>query len=80
MLTLILTIVLVILGVWLLVCFGMVGYLTYQLRRNDAVYKIRVNWINTDDNRYQKYSYDYMFDPNRINWFGLKFPKDEHFR
>lgn len=72
--------IIIILGVFLLICFGMVGYLTYQLRRNDAVYKIRKNWIKTDDSRLVTYSYDYMFDPNRDNWFGLKFPKDNHFR
>lgn len=64
----------------LFVCVVMIVYCSYQLKRNDAVYKIRKNWIKRKDPRHDTYSYDYMFDPNRINWFGLKFPKDEHFR
>ena len=64
----------------LFVCVVMIVYCIYQLKRNDAVYKIRNNWIKTRDPRHGTYSYDCMFDPNRINWFGLKFPKDEHFR
>jgi len=51
-------------------------YLIYQLIRNEIVYKIRMKWIKTEDNRYSLYSYDFMQDPNKHNYFGLKFPKE----
>ena len=54
-------------------------YGVYQLIRNSKVYKIRQKWIETDDNRLHKYSYDYMFDPSKHNWFGLKFPTEKAF-
>lgn len=54
-------------------------YSFYQLARNEAVYKIRVKWIWSNDERYPKYTYDEMLDPNKNNWYGLKYPKDESF-
>ena len=55
-------------------------YIIYQLFRNSAVYKIRTNWINTNDKRYNKYSYKFMNNPNKNNWFGLRYPKDKHYK
>lgn len=72
--------VLIVLVFALIVCLLMLGYFSYQLKRNDAVYKIRKNWIETRDPRHELYSYSYMFDPNKINLFGLKYPRDNHFR
>ena len=54
-------------------------YDIYQFKRITCVYDIRVNWIKTNDPRYNKYSFDKMSDPNRKNWFGLKYPKDSDF-
>ena len=51
-------------------------YLMYQLIRNHFVYKIRIKWLETEDNRYTLYSYDFMQDPNKHNYFGLKFPRE----
>lgn len=55
-------------------------YLLYQGKRNDAVYKIRMSWVNNQDKRRYKYSYDYMFMPKLKNYFGLQYPKDKHFK
>lgn len=61
--------------------FSILGllYCTYQLIRNAMVYKIRVKWIYSNDKRYYKYSYDYMFEPHKRNWYGLKLPFDSSF-
>lgn len=56
------------------------NYIFYQMKRNDMVAEIRMNWIHQDDERWDKYSYDYMYNPSIRNWLGLKFPKDEHFK
>lgn len=54
--------------------------LLYQLKRNQAVYTIRKNWINTYQfDRLKKYTYEYMFDPNMQNWFGFRYTKDTHY-
>ena len=61
--------------------FGVIlTYCLYQLIRNNTIYSIRTNWIETDDSRYSKYSYDYMMNPSIHNWFGLKFPLDKSFK
>lgn len=54
-------------------------YCLYQLARNEKVYKIRINWINKNDPRLDKYTYEDMFRPSFKNWFGLKFPKESDF-
>ena len=54
-------------------------YALYQLIRNEFIYRIRVEWIKTDDKRWYKYSYDFMFEPSSHNWFGLKFPTEKDF-
>lgn len=59
--------------------FGIV-YCLYQLVRNDKIYHIRINWIDTDDKRRDKYSYDEMFRPNKHNWFGLKYPNEKQYK
>jgi hypothetical protein len=56
-----------------------VFYCLYQLVRNRAVYRIRIKWINNNDERWEKYTYDEMFDPNPSNLFGLKFPNEKHY-
>ncbi len=54
-------------------------YFIYQLLRNDKVYRIRINWKLNDDYRYAYFSYESMLFPNKKNWFGLKYPEDNHF-
>lgn len=54
-------------------------YGVYQLIRNEFVYRIRIKWIEEDDIRWHNYSYDFMFNPSKHNWFGLKFPTDKAF-
>jgi hypothetical protein len=54
--------------------------LYYQLKRNNAVYSIRIKWIDTDDKRRYMYSYDYMLNPAKHNWYGLRYPRDKHFK
>ena len=55
-------------------------YIIYQLFRISTVYKIRTNWIYTNDKRYNKYSCKFMYDLNKNNWFGLRYPKDKHYK
>ena len=52
-----------------------------QFPRIDAVYEIRLNWINTNDDRYYQYSWEDMLDNyNKKTWYGIKIPKDEDFK
>jgi hypothetical protein len=56
-------------------------FLIIQFPRADSVYNIRCNWIITDDDRYNQYSWDDMLRKyNRKTWYGLKIPKDEDFK
>lgn len=55
-------------------------YLIWQLVRNEAVYRVRINWIKGDDSRRYRYTYHEMMNPNKENWFGIKFPKDKDFK
>lgn len=56
-------------------------YMIYQLFRNKEICNIRNIWIRDSDYRWFKYDYDRdMFYPNKNNWFGLRYPKDEHFK
>ena len=66
------TILLIITGVVLLYCY-------YQLCRNHTIFNIRNIWIDNDDDRWYKYTYDYMMDPKLNNWFGLKYPRDKDY-
>ena len=54
-------------------------YFIYQLKRNDAVFEIRSNWLARNDKRHGQYTYDEMFDPSKCNLYGLKYPRDYHF-
>jgi hypothetical protein len=55
-------------------------YLVYQFFRNDAVYNIRINWIDTNDPRLDQYTYDEMMSPSWSNFYGFRFPKARHFK
>ena len=74
-----LSVVAIILIITLFILLLFIIYLAYQIKRNDAIYNIRIKWIYTKDKRYSKYSYDYMFEPNYHNLFGLIYPKDEYY-
>lgn len=69
-------------GIEFLIIFGviLIIYTIYQLFRNEEVFKIRVMWILTDDERWSRYSYKKMFDPNLDNWFGLRWPSDKNYK
>lgn len=54
-------------------------YCFYQLVRNHAVYRIRKKWILSDDERWYKYSYEFMFDRSKHNWHGIKFPRESDY-
>ena len=75
-----LIITLIISGLVLLICILALIYYSYQLKRNDEVYNIQVHWINTYDKRHIQYDYDYMFEPNKSNWYGLKWPRDKDYK
>ena len=73
------TIILIILVILIIICIIGVLYCLYQLERNRQIYKIVTKWVNQDDERYYNYSYNYMADPSKHNWYGLKYPKDKHY-
>lgn len=54
-------------------------YSVYQTYRNYAVYNIIIKWINDSDNRYHLYTYEYMMEANKHNWYGLTFPKESQY-
>ena len=64
-----------------IIVFGIIIiiYNGYQLIRTHRLSVIRRKWINTDDKRWHKYSYEYMFNPSKHNLYGFKFPKDKQF-
>ena len=62
-----------------ILCFVFV-YGVLQLVRNQVVYNIRHKWIYNSDERWHIYSYDYMFNPKKHNWFGLRWPKEKHYK
>lgn len=62
-----------------LLCSLPILYNIYQDIRNSKIYNIRIKWIDSNDIRYDIYSYDIMLNPCKSNWFGLKYPKDKHF-
>jgi len=64
----------------LLILILILIYGFYQLKRNQKIYKIRIKWIETDDSRWDKYTYKYMLNPNLKNWFGIKFPNEKDFK
>lgn len=68
-------------GIETILSIGFAGilYCLYQLLRNQKVYEIRIKWIRTQDKRYGKYSYSEMFVQSAKNWFGFRWPKDEHY-
>ncbi len=51
----------------------------YFMARNNKVYNIRSVWIDTGDVRWDIYSYNYMFLPNKKNWFGVRWPQDSQY-
>ena len=55
-------------------------YCFYMILRNEKVYSIRIKWIDNDDKRRFKYTYIQMAWPNEDNWFGLRWPKDNHYK
>jgi hypothetical protein len=57
-----------------------VQYYWYQLSRFNAVYSIRIKWLSKDDKRRYMYSYDYMLNPAKHNLYGLRYPRDKHFK
>jgi len=63
------------------ICLIGLVYCFYQLIRNEAVYRISMKWCNDYDfERIYRHSYDDMFNPKKENWYGLKFPRDKHFK
>lgn len=72
--------IMLIISTILIVIFFLMLYLIYQLARNNKVYLIRHDWISSNDRRYIDYTYNYMFDADKHNWYGLKYPKESHFK
>lgn len=54
-------------------------YYIYQMLRNKIIFLIRKRWIENNDDNWHKLTYQYMLDPKRHNWYGLKFPKEKHY-
>ena len=66
-------------GIVLVILFIILGYAIYQLKRNTAVYDIRINWIEQFDDRLNQYTYSDMFDPSKSNQFGLQWPDEKNY-
>jgi len=60
--------------------FLIFAYSGYQLKRNFEIGKIKQMWIEKEDKRFKIHTYDEMFEPAKENWYGLKYPKDKHFK
>ena len=58
------------------VCIFGIIYSSIQIKRVNRVYKIREKWINSNNNKYGKYSYDDMLKGNTNNWIGIKWPEE----
>ena len=63
-----------------IVCWLVIGYCALYSYRNDKVYEIRMKWVEEGDERDEKYTYEYMLNPNLHNWFGFKIPKEEDYK
>ena len=70
----------ILITIWIILFIAFI-YVVYQIKRNEAVFKIRMKWINTYQfNRHDRWSYEYMVDPNKSNWYGLKYPKEKDYK
>lgn len=55
-------------------------FITYQEHRLNAILSIRVEWIiNKQFDLLDKYAFKYMFEPNKHNWYMLKFSKEKDY-
>ena len=68
----------IILRIILIVVFLIVAAISiYQTKRSDKVFDIRLNWIgNGEWDKLRKYTWKYMYKPNKHNWYGIKYPKE----
>ena len=58
-----------------------VFYQLFQIKRNKKVFSIRQQWITDKDfTRLNRHTYDDMYEPTLRNMYGLKMPRDRHFR
>lgn len=65
----------------ILIGFLVMAYLAYQRVRNEAVYNIKVKWLdNGEFERCRRNSYDHMYKPNLKNWFGLRWPREKNYK
>ena len=64
----------------MIVCIFEIIYNSIQIKRINMVYKIREKWINSHNDKYDKYSYGDMLKGNKNNWYGIKMPKEEDFK
>jgi hypothetical protein len=56
------------------------GFFVYQRKRINAVFDIRTKWIFTRQfSRLGKYSWHYMYEANKHNWYGLKYPREKYY-
>jgi len=68
-------------GIVILIAFVVIlSFLLIQLKRNSAVFKIRTKWIDNNDNRHDKYSYEEMLDTGFFNRKSWRIPKDEDYK
>ena len=93
MILLIIEILFVVFFIGTLVCVFNLFYLQYQLKRLSKIEEIVHFMIVNKDPRISKIYEDIslfqdildqfinqVYKPNKSNWFGLKFPKDEDFK
>jgi len=72
-------VVLIMVPLWGIIGYNLLKY-KFDSDRNEAVYKIRSDWINSQDPRHEKYTYQEMYQPNKYNKYGWKKLNDGDFR
>ena len=66
--------------IYISLLFLLASYTMLQIVRHELIHKIQETWIKNRNDLYNKYSYDFMFNPSRHNWFGLLIPREKHFK
>lgn len=78
--TITLIIALIICALGIIYCQLNILFLKFQMKRNDKVGDIRLYWIDSKDDRLNKYTYDFMFESSKHNWYGFRFPNEKHYK
>lgn len=65
---------------FIIVFVVVVLYYILQIIRFEMCYKIMMKWFVNNDDRFNKYKFKDLAQPNKSNFFGFKIPRDKHFK